>query len=148
MVRSGGTWFYYIAGLSLVNSILFWAGSNWSFVIGLGITDAANVIGHDGITGATGMAIAIVFDLAVAGGFAGLGYLARKGTTWAFIVGMVVYLLDGLLLVWVTDWLSVAFHALALFYIVRGFRASRALRASAAPPPATTTGIAPPIVPR
>ena len=147
-MKAGGTWFYYIAGLSIVNSILFWAGSTWAFVIGLGITDAANAIGRDVITGTTGTAIAIIFDIAVAGGFAGIGYLARKGIGWAFIVGMVVYLLDGLLLVWVTDWLSVAFHALALFYIFRGFQASRALRAQSAPPPAAPTGIAPPIVPR
>jgi ethanolamine utilization microcompartment shell protein EutS len=149
-MRSGASWFFFIAGLSLVNSVLFWAGSNIGFVIGLGFADAANAIGHDLVTGTTGAAIAIVFDIAIAAAFAGIGYLARKGATWAFIVGGVVYALDALLLAWATDWLSVAFHALALFYIFRGFQASRALGASTRPPtpPTTTTGIAPPIHPR
>jgi hypothetical protein len=146
-MRSGANWFFFIAGLSLVNSVLFWAGSSYAFVIGLGLTDLANAVGHDVITGTTGMALALLFDVAVAAGFAGLGLMARKGAGWAFIVGMVVYLLDALLQVWATDWLSVAFHGLALFFIFKGFQAGRALAARAAPlsgPP----GIAPPITPR
>ena len=55
--------------------------------------------------------------------------------------------LDALLLVWVTDWAAVAFHGLALFFIVRGFQAARrqaALRTAAALP----AGMVPPITPR
>ena len=65
---------------------------------------------------------------------------------WAFIVGMSIYGLDALLLAWATDWLSVAFHGLALFFLFNGFRASRQLaaaRAAALIPP----GIAPPLTP-
>ncbi|HKV30766.1 MAG TPA: hypothetical protein VJT14_07105, partial [Candidatus Dormibacteraeota bacterium] len=35
LVRSGANWLIWIAGLSLVNSVLFVAGSNWSFFLGL-----------------------------------------------------------------------------------------------------------------
>ena len=146
-MRSGARWFFWIAGLSIVNSVLFWAGSNWSFVVGLGMTDVANAFGQIAITGATGTVVALCFDALIVAGFAGLGLMAQKGAQWAFIVGMVAYGLDALLLLWATDWLSVAFHGLALFYLWRGFRASRALpRApsiSGLPP-----GMAPPIHPR
>ena len=148
VMRSGARWFYWIAGLSLVNSVLFLTGSNWSFVVGLGMADAANVFGQVAITGTTGMLVALTFDVLIAGGFAGLGLMAQKRAAWAFIVGMVVYGLDAALLVWAADWLSVAFHGLALFYIYRGFQASRALPPA---PPAVSTmppGIAPPIHPR
>src|SRR5438270_4545311 len=37
-LRSGANWFYWIAGLSLLNTIIFMAGSDWHFVAGLGIT--------------------------------------------------------------------------------------------------------------
>jgi hypothetical protein len=147
VTRSGARWFYWIAGLSLVNSVLFLTGSNWSFVVGLGMADAANAFGQFAITGTTGIIVALSFDVLIAGGFAGLGLVAQKGAGWAFIAGMVVYGLDAALLVWAADWLSVAFHGLALFYIYRGFQASRALP-PAPPAVSMTPGIAPPINPR
>jgi hypothetical protein len=73
--------------------------------------------------------------------------MASKGAGWAFIVGMVVYGLDALIMLWATDWLSLAFHGLALYFMYRGWQACRALPAAAAisslPP-----GMAPPIHPR
>jgi hypothetical protein len=42
----------------------------------------------------------------------------------AFVVGIVLYILDGLLLAWAQDWLSVGIHALALFYLFRGLQAN------------------------
>ena len=40
--------------------------------------------------------------------------------TWAFIVRIVVYTLDGLLFLLVKDLVSIGFHVFALFFIVRG----------------------------
>jgi hypothetical protein len=147
VMRSGANWLLWVAGLSLVNSVLFWTGSTWAFAIGLGLTDAANAFGQLVITGTTGVVVALFVDALIAGGFAGLWQMAKQGAGWAFIVGMVVYGLDALLMAWATDWLSLAFHGLALYFIFRGFQACRALAAQAAislvPP-----GMAPPIHPR
>ena len=77
----------------------------------------------------------------------GLGLMSRSGALWSFIVGMVLIVLDALLLVWVQDWAAVAFHALALFFVIRGFQAARqlaTLRTAAALP----SGTVPPITPR
>jgi hypothetical protein len=147
LVRSGASWLIWIAGLSLVNSVLFVAGSNWSFFLGLGATQFSDAIGKDIITGTTGEVLALAVDVVIAGIFGGLGYVSRSGAQWSFIVGMVLLVLDTLLLAWVTDWAAVAFHGLALYFIVRGFQASRrlaALRTAAASP----YGIVPPITPR
>lgn len=150
VMHSGARWFYWIAGLSVVNSVLFLTGSTWGFAIGLGMVDVSNALGQVAIGGTTGTAVALLLDAVIAGGFAGLGYMAQSRAQWAFILGMVVYALDALLLVWATDWLSVAFHGLALFYIYRGFQASRALAALSAPPSISIVppGMAPPINPR
>jgi hypothetical protein len=147
LVRSGANWFIWIAGLSLVNSVLFVAGSNWSFFLGLGATQFSDVFGKEIITGTTGEVLALAVDVVIAGIFVGLGLVSRNGALWSFIVGMVLIVLDALLLVWVTDWAAVAFHGLALFFVVRGFQAARqlgALRTAAALP----AGIVPPITPR
>jgi len=147
VMRSGANWFLWVAGLSLVNSVLFWTGSTWGFAIGLGLTDAANAFGQVAITGTTGMVVAFVADALIAGAFAGLWQMAKQGAQWAFIVGMIVYGLDALLMVWATDWLSVVFHGLALYFIYRGFQACRALPAPA-PISLVPPGMAPPINPR
>lgn len=147
MMRSGARWFYWIAALSLVNSVLFLTGSQWGFAIGLGMTDLADAFGQLAITGTTGMVVALCLDALIAGGFAGLGRLAEGAAAWAFIVGMVLYALDAALLLWATDWLSVAFHGLALFYLYRGFQACRGLAAATAAE-AIPPGMAPPIQPR
>jgi len=147
LVRSGANWFIWIAGLSLVNSVLFVTGSHWSFFLGLAATQVSDEFGKVIITGTTGVAVALAIDVVIAAIFVGLGLMSRSGALWSFIVGMVLLVLDALLLVWVQDWAAVAFHALALFFIVRGFQAARqlaALRTSAALPP----GMVPPITPR
>jgi hypothetical protein len=147
LVRSGGNWLIWIAGLSLVNSVLFVAGSNWAFFLGLGATQFSDAFGKEIITGTTGEVTALAIDVLIAAIFVGLGLMSRNGALWSFIVGMVFIVLDALLLVWVQDWAAVAFHALALFFIFRGFQAARrlaSLRTSAALP----YGTVPPITPR
>jgi uncharacterized integral membrane protein len=147
LVRAGANWFIWIAGLSLINTVLYLAGSNWSFFLGLGATQFSDAFGKDIITGTTGQVLALVADIVIAGIFVGLGFVSRNAAQWSFIVGMLLLVLDALLLVWVTDWAAVAFHGLALFFIGRGFQAARrlaVLRTAAALP----SGIVPPITPR
>src|SRR3954464_15389563 len=108
---SGARWFFWIAGLSLITSLVALSGSNWGFLLSLGITQAidgiAQVTGADG----TGKAIALVLDLSIAGVCVLFGVLAGKKHLWAFILGMVLFGLDALILVLVKDWIGVAFHA-------------------------------------
>lgn len=108
----GGDWFFWIAGFSVVNSLLAQFNANIHFVIGLGTTEVFD-------SGALGVpkAASIVLDILAAGFYVLYGLFARKGARWAFIVGAVFYLLDGLLLLAAKDWLAVAFHAYALFRI-------------------------------
>jgi hypothetical protein len=90
-----------------------------------------------------------VLDLIINGIVAGVFVLfwqfARKGQKWAFVVGMVLYAADGLLLVLLKDILSVAFHAYALYRISGGLKALPVLQRAEA---ATQMAAGAPIVPR
>ncbi len=125
-LRSGADWFFWIAGLSLVNSVLSLAGSNTSFVIGLGITQIIDAVAHE--AGSGGKTVAIVLDLLAAGVLVMFGFFARRRQSWSFIVGMVLYALDGLIFLLVQNFLSVGFHAFALWCIFNGLKASRQLQ--------------------
>jgi len=124
--KSGANWFYWIAGLSLVNSILIFAGAGWGFVVGLGVTqiiDAiAYAIGHTyGTT--IPLYLAFVADTLVAGSFIFIGYMARQRKNLAFIAGMALYAADGTLFLMTLDVLGIGFHLLALIFIYRGYQA-------------------------
>src|SRR5438105_1901125 len=46
-LRSGANWFYWIAGLSLLNAVVSLAGATFSLALGLGITLLLDAIGAD-----------------------------------------------------------------------------------------------------
>lgn len=128
-LKSGANSFYLIAGLSLVNSVLYILGVRLNFLIGLGITQLidgiASAIAKDfgSSTGNIARAIAIIMDLIVAGIFILFGVFARKRAKWSFFIGTVLYALDGLLFLWVKDFLSLAFHVFVLFWLINGLMA-------------------------
>lgn len=128
-LQSGADWFFWIAGLSLINSIILFTGSEWGFIVGLGITRIIDSIGLviAEEAGVAGKIIAFVFDIIAAGVFVLFGVFARKRYKWAFVVGMVLYALDGLIFLLVGDFLSIAFHVFALFCIYGGFKAIKKL---------------------
>jgi len=127
--QSGANWFFWIAGLSLVNSIILMVGGRWSFLAGLGVTQIIDALAGalSDKLGAGATAFALFLDLCAAGVIVLFGILARQRHTWAFILGMILYGLDGLLFLLVQDWLSLAFHAYALYCISRGLMANRRL---------------------
>ncbi len=129
---TGANWFYWVAGLSLVNSAIGLFGGGMYFVVGLAITLIADGIGAGIAAEApeTSMminAVTIAFDLFVAAVLFGFGFLSRKRILPIFAIGMVLYLLDGLIFLAFQDWLSVAFHAFALYSMGNGFLAYRKL---------------------
>jgi len=125
-LKSGASWFYWIAALSLVNSVVALTGSAWGFALGLGVTQIIDaVVGH---SGGAGKAVAFTLDLVAAGLLVLFGVFGNKKQGWAFIVGMVVVALDTIVTGLLQMWMSLAFHVFALFCIFKGFQACRALR--------------------
>jgi hypothetical protein len=126
--RIGGQWFYWIAGLSLVNAALGFTGGDWRFILGLGVTQIVQELAKSG----SSQTMAGLVGLAVIAIFAVLGQRAVLGQGWAFVLGMTLYALDGGIFVLIQDWASAGFHVFALIMITRGYLASRQLTAPGA----------------
>lgn len=124
-VHSGANWFFWIAGLSVVNSFLTASGSEFGFSVGLAITSFADGFAHAAkASGAT--AFAVVFAVVTAGIVAVLGVLASRRMAWAFVVGMIGLAIDTLLLFIALPEtiLTIAIHLWALWSMTNGFRAA------------------------
>jgi hypothetical protein len=139
-MKSGANWFYWIAALSLITSFISLAGGSWAFLVSLGVTQVIDALANAGAhqVGWGVKIVALLFDLVAAGLFAAFGLFANKGRTWAFIAGMVFYVLDAVLCLLIGFWLGLAFHAFALYGIFNGYRAAASLaqmQPQAAPPP-------------
>jgi hypothetical protein len=123
-IKRGANWFNLIAALSVINAAIAMANGNWRFVLGLGITDVLNAYAHAGrISPLAG----IMVTVPVAAFFWLMGRFAKQGQRWALIVGMVLYALDGAILVNYQLWLSAAFHGYALFMLSRTIPAIKEL---------------------
>ena len=125
-VKAGAGWFYWIAGLSVVNTAAALTGSSWGFVIGLGITRVFDAFGQQ--MGGAGKAVTLGLNALILVIIIGFGWLANQRRLWAFVVGMIVYGLDGLLFLLFQDWLALGFHVLALYFMFKGFQACRLYR--------------------
>jgi hypothetical protein len=118
----------WIAGLSIINSIIILVGGNINFLVGLGITQLIDGISIGIVREIAPDAelvirgVAFILDLLIAGIFVIFGILAKKHK-WAFIVGMIVYALDGLVFLLAPDFLSIGFHLFALYGLYSGLRA-------------------------
>lgn len=139
--RSAG-WFFWIAAGSMVNSVLALMKVNLVFMIGLLSTQTLDVVGADA-TGGLQMMTALL-DVILIGGFVGLGILARQYREAAFITGLVLYALDGVLVLGLialaaTNGVSigdtfpvlliVVWHAFAIRGLSQGIGASRQYKA-------------------
>lgn len=127
--RSGVNWFYWIAGLTLITSLIATFGGGIRFLISLGVTqfiDAVAAALAKDLGGAV-QVVALVLDIVVIGIFVLFGYLAGKKLLWAYVLGMVVFLLDGLLSLVIQDAIGVVAHAVVLFFLFRGYQAGREL---------------------
>jgi len=119
IVQSAARWFWWIAGLSLVNAVLFHSGSDATFVVGLAMTMMASIVF------AQNLPVAIALAGACVGFYFLMGLYAQRRQLWAFYLGLGAYVVDALIYVMVQDWMSVAFHALAAFFIFRGIQRVR-----------------------
>jgi hypothetical protein len=119
-------WFATVAALSILNSILSMSGASLHFIFGLGITQVVDALARQ--AGSAGYVLDFIINGMIAGVFILIWNFARKGQSWAWYGGMALYLVDGLLLLAFKDYLSVAFHAWALFRMYPGIKLLTILR--------------------
>jgi len=119
--RSDANYFFWAAGLAAVASGLFPVRLNILFNIG-----AFDLLGF------YGRRLAEVYPLAVDGvvgawllAVGGLGFAARGGQRWAFLVGMVLYGADMIALMAMFSLWAFGVHA---FFVFRWFQGQKALK--------------------
>src|SRR5262245_35412931 len=113
--HGGANWFFWIAALSVINSLISLTEGGPQFVVGLGVTRVANevateVVKQNPASAMVAKGIAFAFTCLAAGFFAAIGAGSRKGWVWVFAIGIFFYTLDALPLLLYPDWLSIAFH--------------------------------------
>lgn len=125
-LNNGATWFYWIAGLSLINTITYMMGSDSSFINGLGITQFVDIIAYE--LGGVVMYVGFAINILIAGMFILFGRVSKKGKNWAFITGIILYALDSIIFLLAKDWIGLGFHAFAIYGIYGGLKANKALK--------------------
>ena len=119
-IKRSGKEFFWIAGLSVLNSVALYFGSNFVIAIGLGITQIFDIV-MASIVGA-GKIIPIFFNLLTVGFFIFLGYKAVQLKRWAFVTGFVLYFLDTLIFIFAKDIIGSVLHIIFLLVILRGIK--------------------------
>ncbi|HSD26241.1 MAG TPA: hypothetical protein VLL75_03005, partial [Vicinamibacteria bacterium] len=89
--KTCGNSFYWIGGLSLLNSVTQALGSDGAFLAGLGVTQVIDAVaagiaeGTDGTAGTVVRGIGFGLDVVAASLFILLGWEARDRKRWAFL---------------------------------------------------------------
>ena len=130
--KNGAKWFYWIAGFSIVNTLIMLVSGGLFFVVGLAVTCFADSIAQINAQQApefamVGKVAALGFSAMMSLVFCGFGWLAVNRYQPLFAIGMLLYLLDGLLFLLMGQIMAAAFHAYALYGMWNGFQAYRQL---------------------
>jgi MFS family permease len=130
---SSAGWFYWIAGLSILNTILILAGVEVSFVVGLGVTIVVDAIGmalveQEGLD-ARVQWVTTILSVAFSLLFVFFGYAGTRQWMALYVVGMVLYGLDAVLCLVLGSYMQFGFHLLALFFLYKAFPVLKELRA-------------------
>ena len=127
-VLHAADWFFWIAVLSAINSLIVYFYQTPNTPIALGLTQWVD--GTNGFNAPMSIA-ALAKDLLIAVAFAMFGLLARRGSDVAFIVGIFLYVIDSFLMLGMKDFFGFGIHLLVLFFLIKGLLASRHIRESA-----------------
>ncbi len=114
-VRARASLFFWISGLSLINTIL--SAKGVYFILGLAISQIIDGIVIE-LTGDINYFISLFAPVL----FALFGFFAFKLNRWAFIVGSIIYTIDGLIYLYFREWFAAGFHVIVLYKLFQGYK--------------------------
>jgi len=128
-VLHAADWFFWLAILSVINSLLVYNYQIPNTPLALGLTQWID--GTSTAFNPTMTTSALITNLIIAAVMALFGYMARRGSDLAFVIGIFLYVIDAMLSIGVRDFFGFGVHLIALFFLVKGLLASRHLRENA-----------------
>ena len=129
IVLHGADWFFWLAILSVINSLIVYFYNTPNTPVALGVTQWL-----DGTHGGLGASMTpgwLVINILIAGVLAMFGLMARRGSDIAFVVGIFLYVVDALLILGLRDFFGFGVHLIGLFFLFKGLLASRHVRENA-----------------
>jgi hypothetical protein len=120
-IRNGGNWFFWVAALSLINTIAVATGNDWGFALGLQLTYFIGLTSD--LWGAHGNAIALAGNLLLVGGFIWFGIAGYSRKFAPYFLGVFIYAGDTILSLLSLHVLTIGIHAWALYCMVKGLSA-------------------------
>lgn len=115
----GYPWFLTIAVFSVINALLAYFEVNLRFVFGLGLTELFTAVFANSF--GSNLFVFLSVSCLFAGLFVLIWFFSKQGNTWAYLLGLILYGLDALLIVYFKDWLAFAFHVFAFIGLFVGF---------------------------
>jgi|GEM_PF-4367629 len=137
-------WFLWIALCTIINIVLYSTNSDTRLALSADSVEVAAVLFNQFGGGTHEFKMIVTYIIGIIG--AGIYFLltkpASEGKIWAFIVGFILYGLDAILPLMMTQWVGLAIHAWALYSMFGGIMAcanmgknAAAAQAAAAPAP-------------
>lgn len=122
-IKSGASWFYFIAALTAANTVVTFAGGSLSFILALGVTQVID----EALSGAEpGLRlVGLLLNLTICAGIGLCGFFGNRHNQTAFVVGMVAYALDSVFFIMGQDWLGAGLHGVGVFFMFKGYLALR-----------------------
>lgn len=116
--KSGANWFYWLAGLSLLSTILLYMGSSIIPALTLGIAELLTYLALEEPSWIVVLAPMYLLSVSVIGV---IGFFSSKGVRWLYLIGIILIGLDTLLVLLAVDIMGILFHAIALYFLIQGY---------------------------
>lgn len=121
--KNSGSWFFWIAGCTLVNVSMTLTNGNFGLALGVSLVDVFPALlkafsAPNEVFLISSLCLAAVFI----GLFGLLGKFASEGKSWAFIVGMLVFGVDTAICGLLQDWMGLGVHLFALYSLFIGLK--------------------------
>jgi hypothetical protein len=128
-IKNGILWFYGIAGLSILLSIIYLLRITDKISGVLGTAQLVNKIfpsiatDYSSIGGVGGRFVVFSVTLMISLIFVVIGVIGRRNHRWLIVIGIILYGLDALINIFTYDLTGIAFHAIALWGLFSGLNA-------------------------
>ena len=128
-ILHGANWFFWLAILSVINTLIVYQYHTPNTPIALAITQWLD--GTSAGLNPTMSNRSLIVYLLIAGALAGFGLLARRGSDLAFVLGIFLYVVDAMLAIGLRDVFGFGVHLIGVFFLFKGLLASRHVRENA-----------------